>query len=85
MKNNLYVNVLAPASDGSFTQINEILLKHVESADLRRLDRSSSALQATYLVPCSKDEMLASLMDDFSAQLPTCELSFVEQDNALGG
>jgi flagellar biogenesis protein FliO len=67
MKNNLYLNVLAPSSD------------------LRRLDRSTSTLQATYLIACPNDKTLASLMDDMCAQLPACELSFVEQDNTLGG
>ncbi len=85
MKSNLYLNILAPASDNSFAQINQLLLKHVESADLRRLDRSASALQATYLIFCPNDEVLVSLMDDMSAQFPGCEFSFVEQDNTLGG
>ena len=84
-KNNMYLNVLTPSSDSSFARINHVLLKHVESADLRRLDRSASTLQATYLVFCPSDEVLISLMDDISAQLPESEFSFVEQDNILGG
>ncbi|HEY73851.1 MAG: DUF4956 domain-containing protein [Chloroflexi bacterium] len=84
-KSNLYLNVMAPVSDSSFAQINQLLLKHVENADLRRLDRSSSTLQATYLIFCPNDEALVSLMDDLSGQIPACELSFVEQDNTLGG
>jgi hypothetical protein len=82
---NLYLNVLAPSSDGAFAQINRVLLTHVESADLRRLDRSGSTLQATYLIACSNEEALTTLMDDMCAHLPDCELSFVEQDNTLGG
>jgi uncharacterized membrane protein YhiD involved in acid resistance len=85
MKNNLYLNMLTPSADHSFDQINQLLLKHVKSADLRRLDRSASTLQATYLIACPNDEILTSLMDDISTQLPQCELSFVEQDNTLGG
>jgi len=85
LKNNLYLNVLTPSADHSFDQINQLLLKHVKSADLRRLDRSASTLQATYLIACPNDEILTSLMDDISTQLPQCELSFVEQDNTLGG
>ena len=84
-KNNLYLNVLAPPSDNFFTQVNDLLLKHVESVDLRRLDRSASTLQATYLIACPSDQVLVSLMDDMSTQLPGCEFSFVEQDNTLGG
>lgn len=84
-KSNLYLNVLAQPSDNAFAQINQLLLKHVKSADLRRLDRSESALQATYLIACPTDEALVSLMDDLSAQVPRGEFSFVEQDNVLGG
>lgn len=85
LKSNLYLNVVAPASNSSFAQINEVLLRHVESADLRRLDRNTSALQATYLIACPSDKALISLMDDMNAQLPECEVSFVEHDNTLGG
>jgi len=84
-KSNLYLNVLAPPSSGSFAQINRLLLQHVESADLRRLDRSEAALQATYLILCPNDKTLVALMDDLSDQLPGCEFSFLEHDNSLGG
>ena len=84
-KNNLYLNVLAQTSDDLFSRINQLLLKHVKSADLRRLDRSKSTLQATYLIACHDDETLGILMDDLCAQIPDGEFSFVEQDNTLGG
>ena len=88
-KNNLFLNVLAPAADESgdntFATINQVLLKHVEAANLRRLDRSGETLQATYLIVCPDETALISLMDDVNARLPGCELSFVEQDNTLGG
>jgi hypothetical protein len=83
-KSNLYLNVLAPTSDNLFAQINGLLLKHARSANLRRLDRSGTTLQATYLIACPNDEVLVSLMDDLTSQVPGCELSFVEQDNTLG-
>jgi len=84
-KNNLFLNVLAQPSDDLFSRINQLLLKHVKSADLRRLDRSKSTLQATYLIACHDDEMLGALMDDLCVQIPDGEFSFVEQDNTLGG
>ena len=84
-RNNLYLNVLAPSSDNSFARVNQVLLKHVQSADLRRVDRSASSLQATYLIACPNDDTLTALMDDIAAQFPGAECSFVEQDNTLGG
>ena len=85
LKSNLYMNVLTSSSDNAFERINELLFRHVETADLRRLDRTESSLQATYLIASPSDQALASLMDDISAELPGCEFSFVEQDNTLGG
>jgi hypothetical protein len=84
-KNNLYLNVLAQPSDHLFSEINQLLRKHVKSADLRRLDRSESSLRATYLIACPDDQVLVALMDALSAQIPGGEFSFVEQDNTLGG
>jgi uncharacterized membrane protein YhiD involved in acid resistance len=83
-KNNLYLNVLAPTSDNSFSQINRLLLKHVDTADLRRLDRNKTSLQATYLIACPNEDVLTSLMDDLSLQISGSELSVVEQDNTFG-
>ena len=79
---NLYLNVVAPSSDGAFAQIRSVLLKHVPSVDLRRLDQSATDLQATCLIECPDDEVLVRLMDDLRAQVPGCECSFVGQDNA---
>jgi hypothetical protein len=84
-RNNLYLNVLAPSSDNAFAQINQVLLQHVKSADLRRVDRDASSLQATYLIACPDDDALGALMDDIAVHFPDCECSFVEQDNTLGG
>jgi uncharacterized membrane protein YhiD involved in acid resistance len=84
-KNNLYLNVLAQSGDGQFSQINQLLQRHTRSADLRRLDRSQSTLQATYLIACHSDETLTALMDDLCAKIPDGEFSFVEQDNTLSG
>ena len=84
-RNNLYLNVLAQPGDGAFAQVNQLLQEHCKSADLRRLDRSKSTVQATYLIACHSDETLTALMDDLSVQIPDGEFSFVEQDNTLGG
>ena len=84
-KNNLYLNITSPLSEEAFTKINDLLLEHVEAADLRRIDRTPTALQATYLIKCGSDKALLTLMDDLGAHFPECDLSFVEQDNSLGG
>ncbi len=85
VKSNLYLNVATPDSDGAFTEINTVLNSHADNVDLRRLDRGASGLQATYLIYCPDDATLTALMDGLRAKLPSCEFSFVEQDNTLGG
>ncbi|MBN1875510.1 MAG: DUF4956 domain-containing protein [Anaerolineae bacterium] len=88
-KNNLYLNVLtsygngAPPAEDAFDHLNAILLKHVTAADLRRLDRNPTSLQATYLINCHEESALSALMNEVSAQFPECELSLVEQDTTL--
>lgn len=84
-KNNLYLNVYTQDTQQTFAKINRILLSHVQAADLRRLDNTADALQATYLIKAPTDTTLAALMDDLRAQIPDGEFSFVEQDNTLGG
>ena len=81
---NLYLNVMTPQTARAAQQIREVLIEHTSRADLRRMDSSSASLQATYLVSLSSDQALFSLMDALRAQLPDCEVSFVEQDNRLG-
>ena len=84
-KNNLYFSMQDPSAEHSFDQINNLLLKHADSADLRRLDQNASGLQATYLIACPSDKELALLLDELRSQFPGSEFSFVEQDNVLAG
>ncbi len=84
-KNNLYFNIATANQDDTFSQINEVLLGHVETAVLRRLDHTPNGLNATYLIHCPDDTALTTLMDGLRANFPTGEFSFVEQDNTLSG
>lgn len=80
---NLYFNVSTPDEEGAFAQINSLLTTHLAAAELRRLDRSATLLQATYLVAVPDEETMAELLQNFRATLPEGEISFVEQDNTL--
>ena len=77
--------MITPGDQATFGKINDILLEHVHSADLRRLDSTAENLHATYLIQFPDDKALATLMDTLRSNLSTCEFSFVEQDNTLGG
>ena len=83
-RSNLYLNVVAPREGNTFARVKDVLLSHVDGADLRRLDSNDSTLQATYFIRCSDDEQLVALMDDLSASVPGSSCTFVEHDTVLG-
>lgn len=85
VKNNLFLNILTPSQEQGFTQINEVLNRHIDSVELHRLDQSAQTLQATYLINSPHKDVLARLMDDLRAAFPNSEFSFVEQENSFGG
>jgi hypothetical protein len=84
LPNNLYLNVSAKSQENAFSQINDLLNKHVEEADLRRLDDNDDGFQATYLIKTSDDQSVSELLDSLRKTFPDGDFSFVEQDNLLG-
>lgn len=84
-RSNLFLNVVTHERKDSFQRINAQLEQHVEMAELRRLDHNEAGLQATYLIKVGDQSAISGLMDDLQAELPNCEISFVEQDNSLSG
>lgn len=85
---NLYLNVQVPTKgDGSawFARVNEVLAPHVELADVRRMDMAADLLQVTYFVHCREDKNLISAMDALQQSFPGASITFVEQQNYLGG
>jgi hypothetical protein len=87
MSNNLYLNILLQ-EDGEqrlFSRVNASLLEHVDVLDFRRLDSRDGTLQLTYFVDCYDPETLNALIDDLKAHFPIVEVSFLQQDQVLGG
>jgi uncharacterized membrane protein YhiD involved in acid resistance len=86
-RSNLYLtieveNAEAPAAQ--FSQINELLLKYVPTVDLRRVDSHDHTLQSTYYIDCPDAATLARLMDSLKQAWPGCQVSFIQQETALG-
>lgn len=82
-KQNLYVNIQVPEQDSSnaFESVNDILVKHAELVDMRRLDRHNHALQLTYFLDLQDQQQLARLMDELKSNIPDCSFSFVDQNH----
>ena len=86
--NNLYLNVMVKEDDDQtslFNQVNAMLLEHVDVLDFRRLDSRDGTLQLTYFVNCYDPQTLNDLVDDLKRRLPIHEVSFIQQDQVLGG
>jgi uncharacterized membrane protein YhiD involved in acid resistance len=86
--NNLYLNVLVKEKEGEkalFNRVNARLLEHVDVLDFRRLDSRDGTLQLTYFIHCHDPQTLSDLVDDLKSHLPVHEVSFIQQDQVLGG
>ncbi len=85
---NLYVNIAlddGAEQESLFQQVNTRLLAHVSTLDFRRLDTRDGLLQLTYFLSCDDPQALNDLMDDLKQHLPIREISFVQQEQVLGG
>jgi uncharacterized membrane protein YhiD involved in acid resistance len=85
--NNFYLNVLVNEGQETalFNRVNERLLAYVDELDFRRLDSRDGTMQLTYFVKCRDPQALNDLMDGLKRDFPIAELSFIQQDQALGG
>jgi hypothetical protein len=85
---NLFLNIIVPFSQNekaTFDAIHSVLAKHVTYADMRRMDVEEGELQASYFVSCRTDEELIAGMDHLRSEFPGARVTFVEQQNFLGG
>ena len=85
---NLYLNVLVKEDeeqDSLFSQVNARLLEYVSVVDFRRLDSRDGILQLTYFIHCHTPQTLSDVVDDLKRHFPVCEISFIQQDQVLGG
>jgi uncharacterized membrane protein YhiD involved in acid resistance len=86
-RSNLYFTIQVDNADESsslFTRINSLLLEHVPVVDLRRLDSHDHILQSTYYIDVPDAATLTRLMDNLKQAVPGCEISFIQQETALG-
>jgi uncharacterized membrane protein YhiD involved in acid resistance len=84
---NLYLNILIDEQDETslFNQVNARLLEHVDTLDFQRLDSRDGVLQLTYYIHGDTPQTLNALIDDLKKHLPVREVSFIQQEQVLGG
>jgi uncharacterized membrane protein YhiD involved in acid resistance len=80
-RQNLYLSVRLPDREGRYTfqSVSDIVLRHADSVDMRRMDRQDDVLHVTFLIDCSDAQKLALLVDKLEDSLPEVSFSFVDQ------
>jgi len=86
-RENLYLNLMVREEDEEtpFNRINACLLDHVDVLDFRRLDSRDGMLQLTYFIDQGDPEMLNAMVDDLKTRFSVAEISFIQQEQGIGG
>ncbi len=85
---NLYLNVVIEEDEGQdslFSRVNAHLLEHVKVVDFRRLDSRDGTMQLTYFIHSHTPQTLNDLIDNLKRHFPVTEISFIQQDQVMGG
>jgi uncharacterized membrane protein YhiD involved in acid resistance len=85
-EHNLYFSIIVDDDEsGLLAQVNARLLEHVDVVDFRRLDSRDGTMQLTYFIQCDDAQTVNNLVDDLKTNLPVREISFLQQEQLLGG
>ncbi len=82
-QNNLYLSVDLPGSDapgGRIDELNEVISRHTQASDLRRVDARDASLELTYFVDLDACQRLPQLVDDLNRSFPSIGVSFIDQN-----
>ena len=83
---NLYLSItVADEEAGLFTRVNDCLLEYVDVLDFRRLDSRDGTMQLTYFIECDDPQVVNDLVDQLKQSFPVVEISFLQQEQVLGG
>ncbi len=81
---NLFVSidgrdVSSEDQEGCLDRLNEVILRHVISCDLRRFDVRSRSIEATYFVDVAGTNDLSPLIDELRSDFPDFSVTFLDQ------
>jgi len=81
---NIYLSVdltsSAPdASSVTLARLNEIILRHARTSDLRRYDVRQDTIEATYFVDIPTTTGLSALVGELRQAFPTAGVTFLDQ------
>lgn len=81
-KTKLYLSIdLADGGSGDrrIESLNEVIGRHVDLSDLRRVDAREGNLEATYFVDLAGTSQVSDLIDDLNQAFPGIGVSFIDQ------
>ena len=88
-RNTLYMNVSFPVESNtngqSFTYIQDLLKQELRSVDLRRFDSDEQEMRLVFYFDTRDPDALARVADRIQERFKRASISFVEQNNLLGG
>jgi uncharacterized membrane protein YhiD involved in acid resistance len=88
-RNTLYMNIAMPlesTTDGqSFSFIQNLLTEELRSVDLRRFDSDGKEMRLVFYFHARNPDALARVADRIHQKFANASISFVEQNNLLGG
>jgi len=81
-KTKLYLSVEIDGGGGEqerINSLNEVIARHVQASDLRRVDARDGGLEATYFVDVDGSNRISALIDDLKRVFPGIGVSFIDQ------
>ena len=82
-KRNLYLSLDWSGRDGAergLEILNDVIARHVDVGDLRRVDSRGDTLEATYFIGMNKEGKISALLDDLHRTFPGIGVSFIDQN-----
>ena len=67
-------------SDAGLDALNDVISRHAEAADLRRVDVREGTLEATYFISLDQGENVSALLDDLHNSFSGIGVSFIDQN-----
>ena len=82
-QSNLYLSIDMPGASQPgerVDQLSQIISRHAQASDLRRLDARDEGLEVTYFVDLEESRRLSDLLEELSRTFPGIGVSFIDQN-----
>lgn len=81
---NLYLSVDFTPVEGSELPIDalgQVVSRHVETGDLRRVDARNDSMEVTYFLDVTAPEKISALVEDLQRSFPGIGVTFIDQNH----